>query len=379
MPWWPASLSISAISMATSVSGFCRPGKTLASLIGAFSGSRISESLIRVIRAVLATPRGRPANGGLAGMAGNSYLVIGMLLLLMAARSATFAGGRAEWRRSSLRPLPEFTVMVAGGHRPTLEEVGNVRHRHRRFHERLGRRVVDDPVGGPESQPRRLAVVPPISLAGGHAVDRVAVDVGVHEADLHQLGEVARADQDEQAAWGGRLGLRVADAYDQAADAGLVEIEPGDQFRPAYAEAIETVRAHFGVRTDRSGSRIKAHRVIAGAEHHAADAGAPRRFVDVVAPQDIDLHNVGEGTLVGVAGEVDDAVEPGAGLCKGIKIGNIDIVPALVGGELGWLDNIDNADVGKIGRQHLAQGAPDLAGAAGQTDGKLGGVMHLGC
>src|SRR5690349_17658390 len=52
MPWWPCVLCTSANTKATSVSGFCRPVSTFASLIGRPSGRKRSESLIHAMRSV---------------------------------------------------------------------------------------------------------------------------------------------------------------------------------------------------------------------------------------------------------------------------------------------------------------------------------------
>src|SRR6185312_383068 len=56
MPPSPRVVSISAKSRATSVSGFCRPVATLASLIAAPSGSRMRDSSILAIGSEVKSP-----------------------------------------------------------------------------------------------------------------------------------------------------------------------------------------------------------------------------------------------------------------------------------------------------------------------------------
>src|SRR5262245_55660439 len=53
MPSWPSRVRISAKMKAISVSGFCRPVSTLASLTGVASGRKVSDSLTHSMRSPL--------------------------------------------------------------------------------------------------------------------------------------------------------------------------------------------------------------------------------------------------------------------------------------------------------------------------------------
>src|SRR5262245_52092620 len=53
MPWWPSRVPISANTNAISVSGFCRPVSTLASLTGVASGRLTKDSWTDAMRSPL--------------------------------------------------------------------------------------------------------------------------------------------------------------------------------------------------------------------------------------------------------------------------------------------------------------------------------------
>ena len=56
MPAWPSSVITSTKSSTVSVSGFCRPVRTLASLIGVASGRVTEESLTQAMVSRVASP-----------------------------------------------------------------------------------------------------------------------------------------------------------------------------------------------------------------------------------------------------------------------------------------------------------------------------------
>src|SRR5690348_1749214 len=80
------------------------------------------------------------------------------------------------------------------------------------------------------AEPVSIRIVVPRALVAGDAVDDLEMDLGMLEADTHELGVVARADPDREAAAVDRLLAEIADTRAQKPDAVLVGIEAGERF-----------------------------------------------------------------------------------------------------------------------------------------------------
>ena len=175
---------------------------------------------------------------------------------------------------------------------------------------RLGRLlgVVLRLVLGPIAQAIGVAVVVPGADVARDAVDDLEVDVRMLEADPHELGEIARADPDRQAAPVDRLVVDIADADVEHAQAVLVGVHPAERLAERLADAVARVGPrHDGV-VDRALAAIEAHHVVGGGEDDALAALPARRLVDVVEADDVGVEDRIPRPLDRVAAEVDQAV-----------------------------------------------------------------------
>src|SRR5690606_5423451 len=97
--------------------------------------------------------------------------------------------------------------------------------------------VVLGAVLGLVAEPVGVGVVPPAALVVGGAVDDLEAEVGAFDADAHEVGEVARADPDAEAAAVDGPHRHVADAdRHHALDAVLVVIQAAQGLAEGLAD-----------------------------------------------------------------------------------------------------------------------------------------------
>jgi hypothetical protein len=210
------------------------------------------------------------------------------------------------------------------------------------------------------------AVVPPCALVVGGAVEDLEAQVGVLQADAHQLGQVLRRYPDRQTALVERLVADVADPEAEHAQAVLVGIERAQRLAERLAHAIAGVGAHGDVDADVVKAGVEADGMIGGGEDHALDALAPRRLEQIVAADDVGLQDRLPRPFDGVAPEMNDALDAVDRLLDLLEAGKVGSNEGLVGPEIGRLLDVAQAQLGVDRLQELAQATADVAGRTGQ-------------
>src|SRR6516162_5435587 len=132
-----------------------------------------------------------------------------------------------------------------------------------------------------------VRVVVPGALVPGHAIDDFVADVGMLEPDANELSVIPRADPDRQPAFVDRLLAEIADTRAQHPDPEFLGIEAGERFAKGLADAIAAVRPWHDTVIDLLRTGIKADSMVAGGEHDALHASAPRRLEHIVETDDV--------------------------------------------------------------------------------------------
>src|SRR5690606_1473899 len=86
-------------------------------------------------------------------------------------------------------------------------------------------------------------VLPPAAIGARHTVNHRRSDIGVIEADLYELPQVAGTDPDGSGPLAGRISRSIADPDGKRADTRRVIIETGDQFAPTFRQSVTAVGA----------------------------------------------------------------------------------------------------------------------------------------
>src|SRR5215469_3514323 len=132
-----------------------------------------------------------------------------------------------------------------------------------------------------------VRVIVPGTLVAGDAVDDFVADVRMLEPDADELGVVPGADPDRQPALVDRLLAEIADTRTQHPDPEFVGIEAGERFAKGLADAVAAVRPWHDPVIDLLRTGIKADSMVAGGEHDALHASAPRRLEHIVETDNV--------------------------------------------------------------------------------------------
>jgi hypothetical protein len=130
----------------------------------------------------------------------------------------------------------------------------------------------------------RIRVVPPSAMVVGRAVEFLGPDIQMVQADLAELGKIARSDPDRETAFVDRFHCDIADAQIDHYKAVLVRIKA---VRLGMTAWLNTT---------------------AWLELAQATRMTPRNLVDVAYADNVWVENIFPGTLAGVAAEIENNI-----------------------------------------------------------------------
>jgi hypothetical protein len=124
----------------------------------------------------------------------------------------------------------------------------------------------------------RIRVVPPSAMVVGRAVEFLGPDIQMVQADLAELGKIARSDPDRETAFVDRFHCDIADAQIDHYKAVLVRIKAVRLGMTAWLELAQATRM------------------------------TPRNLVDVAYADNVWVENIFPGTLAGVAAAIENNI-----------------------------------------------------------------------
>ena len=129
------------------------------------------------------------------------------------------------------------------------------------------------------------------------------------DADGHELREVARGEQDREAALVDRHRIHVADAHAEHLHAVLVGVQAGERLAEHLGHAVAAVGLRVDAVVDGLIAAIEARCMVRGRKQDALDAVPARRLKYVVAADDVGVEDALPGSFHRIAAQVHDRID----------------------------------------------------------------------
>ena len=181
------------------------------------------------------------------------------------------------------------------------------------------------------------------------------------EPDADELGEVAVARPDAEAALVDRLRVGVADADRHHLEVVLVGVEGTDRLAERLAHPVAAVRQHGHVGANLPAPRIEADRVHAARVDHPLRARPAGRLEHVVRPVDVDVADRLPGVLARDATHVHHRVDALDDPLDRLEVADVRLDELLVAAEIGRRPHVAQPEPVPA-REVLPETGPDKTG-----------------